>query len=322
MNEQTVPSTTEASIVHKTSIQLELTKAGLNYQNILQGGENIKFSKDSLAAGQAELTPLKQAKKAMDDLENPYTTKWRQWNEAKASLYKPITELLTRKTTELSKLNKEVSDENARLAAAETRKTNIQAAISVFTLEYSTKIASATKTEELVTLQKRIGAEKSRSGFYGEFMPELNQAVEGLEKALKEQKEHVQQLDALQDQKKNAQAQGDEEKLVELLDKESTITAKIDDTRAGVQEQAINRATAFVAPEVARVMPTVKAKATRTVWMWEVVDLDVFAKRHPKMISMSPNKSAIDEMIRDLKASETIVEGVFHGLKIYQKEYL
>lgn len=318
MSDQQMP--TLSFTLAKTNINIAITEAGLNYQKLLQEAEDIAFTADNLDADYESLKKLKKVKTLLDKMVNPHTAAWQEWNAANASIYNPVEEVIKRKTEEFKKVRDDVAAENKKKKDEEDRKANIKAAISTFTLDYSTKIANALTNDELVVLQKRIGAEKSRSTYYQEFMPDLFEAVEGLENAMKKQKEHIKGLQALQEAKKEAEKTGDDETLMEILDKEAEITEKIEETRAQVQEQAVDRSIAHE-PSGATVVLTSIPKAAKTVWSWEIVDMEAFGKRYPGLVTMTANKQKIDDMIRELKANETIAEGVTHGLKIYKKEH-
>ncbi len=65
--------TTAISIdVTKAELQVSLTKEGLQYQQLLQEGEDVKFTKENLAEQGGCLKTLRLVKKKIDDKVNPY----------------------------------------------------------------------------------------------------------------------------------------------------------------------------------------------------------------------------------------------------------
>lgn len=320
MSEQTPPPS-NALELYKARISVELTKAGINYQKLLQAAEDIVFTTENLLTAGEPIAALRKAKTELEKQENPHTAAWKAWNEARGSLVKPIEDTIARKTKEYTAKNNEVVAARNKKLAEDKRKEDIKTAITNFTLEYSTKIAGATTNDELVALQKRIGAEKSRSTFYQEFMPDLFKAVEGLEEALKTQKEHVKGLEAAKALLEKAKEQGDDETVVEMLANLGVIQEKIEETKTEVQEFAINQATAFTPQEPEEVLPAA-AKARRTTWEWKITDIALFQRRHPELVELVPNKAKIDAIIKERRESKTLSPVAEDGWEIYKKEHL
>lgn len=319
MSNELSPSTSlETS---KVSIMIALSKAGYNYQKLLQGAEDISFTKDNLQTAGEPLKALRKIKTTLEKLENPHTAAWKAWNEARKSLFDPVEEAINRKTGEFKTVNDAVIKENKEAEDERNRKVSIKTVIANFTLTYSTKIANATTNDELVALQKLLGAEKSRKNVYQEFLPDLFQAVEGLEEAMRKQKEHVKSLEAIKNKIEDAKIAGDDEKIVELLGDLEVVSEKIEETKTGVQELAINQSTAFEPPDAEIILPAT-AKVRRTTWEWRILDIVLFQRRNPELVELIPNKAKIDAIIRERRENKTLKPIVENGLEIYQQEHL
>lgn len=321
MSENT-PAPKTSLEVTKTSLKLALTKAGYNYQKLLQEAEDVVFTKDNLTTAGVPIASLKKARAELDKKVNPHTAAWKEWNEAKASLMEPLDDTIKRKTGEFKKENDAVKAENARIKAEEDRKEGIKTTITNFTLQYSGKIAAATTNDELIALQKLLGAEKSRKNVYQEFMPDLFKAVEGLEEAMRKQKVHIQELGGVEARIEAAKVAGDEEAVVDLLADLGTIQEKIEDTKAEVQEQVINRATAYYPVEDARPAPTPTAKAARTTWAWRVLDIELLQRKHPDLVELVVKKDKIEAIIKERRENKTLKAVKEDGWEVYQIEHL
>lgn len=307
--------------VATTEMNLELTKLGFNYQKMLQDAEDITFTKENINQDYAPLKKLREMETAISNLDNPHTKAWSEWNRSRKSILDPVAALTKKKTADFTALANEIKADNAKIAAENLRIANIKLAISNFTLEYSTKIASATTFDELNALHMRIGAEKSRKTAYQEFMPQLLEAVEGLENALKTQKTSIKQLTTLEDEKKEAEQSGNDEKLLELLTQEESITAQIEETKTTVQQGALQSVGKSDIPVADMVLSTAP-RARRTVLDWTVTDINLLFKKMPSLVTLTPNSKAIDELAKFHKegGGKDFKEVVFPGLKIYMKE--
>jgi predicted nucleic acid-binding Zn-ribbon protein len=319
--EPTTPNTSVVSTT-KTEILVALGKLGLQYQKLLQAGEDISFTKDTINQDYEPLKKLREVSTAIKDMENPWTEKWSQWNKDRKSLLDPVTALLGTKTAEFTTLANEIKADQLKADNEKKRVADIKAAISSFTLDYSTKIAQATTFEELNTLHMRMGAEKSRKNVYQEFMPDLQEAIVGLEISLKTQKQNIKDLQELEGQKAAALQSGDDEALMGLIEKEEEITSKITETGTTVQEAAISSVSNNEVVEVDSILPTAP-KPRRTVLDWEVTDIQLLYKKRPDLAEILPLNEEIDNLAKEIRKAggkNFKLDTSIPGLKIYMKE--
>lgn len=314
---ETTPSTTQPATPAVITGDLKLQvfkKLGKQYEVLLQQAENLKFDKNNLAAGAEEMKVIRAMETAIKDLENPFTERWKNWNESRKSILDPVANVLKTKAAEYTKLASEVTAERARQEAEKNRIKTIKDTIASFTIEFSGKIAAANDLPTLTNLQMRLGSEKSRKSFYQEFITDFFHECNGLEIALRAQKEKLTKLKELA----KAEETADDEKLMEIFGQREVIEADIEQTRNDVQEKAINASTR--ADETIVAESTVETpKARRTSKEWRVDDVKVLLKKRPDLVDFVPNKEKIDAMLKERAKAKVFVEETVDGITFFLK---
>lgn len=293
----------------KANIQLELTKSGLIYQFVLQGLENIKFTRDNIDKMRLKLAPGEKLVKQLNDRVNPYKEAWQNDNAAKKSLLDPVQDALTRKKNELAKIAKEIADENAKIEAEKQRIANEEKAANDFFIRMSQEVSAATTDFEIVRIEKLIGSHSAK--------PMYKQKAETLKPIIAKQKEHIRHLEAIKEAEKKAEQSGDDEKIMQLREQQEQITAKIAEGNETVQFTAIKGAESnVVVPEV--VAPqTVKAK--RSTWTWELIDIEQ-AKKKADWTKTVTNDAVIDEHLKSIKDSAESEDFVVSGIRFFVRK--
>lgn len=306
----------------KTTINLELTKAGLNYQKLLQDAENIVFSKEDLDQDYSSLKKLRDTRKKIDDIrkirKKPYKDAADREDAAAKSLIDPIDDVLDRKTKEYAAVASEIKRERDMVQQEENRKAGIQLAMNNFILHKSSEIASATTDEQLVRIESLINLECTRKNTYEEYLDEFKAACLPLRELLKTQKEQIRAIKKLDSEIDAAFASDDDGKAIELQGRKEEISAHIENIKTQVQEQAIS-SSVYIPVQVAPAAP--KARMKR--WTTEIVDVERAFSKCRDLLDISLNAKRIGEKLNEVKA-ELIKEGktdiVIDGIRYYQEE--
>lgn len=304
MSETTTPIAID---VTKAELQIALSKEGLQYQQLLQEGENLKFTKDNLVEQGASLKTLRTVQKKLGDIENPYTANWKAWNEARKSLVDPVSDLLKRKEAEYRKLAIEIEAEKKQAEQEKERVSGIKQAIDSFFIAQSQAIAGAKTLGELTAIEKIIGSHKANKARYSEFLPELVAKAETLTPLIKQQKDNIRKLEAVKEAESKAAESGDDQAVLDAMEAKEALQNKFDEVNIKAQEQAVGMATKaeVVTPEV--VLPSAP-KPRRTTFEWECYDLDLLHKKMPHLVTLTPNKEKLDELLTTKR-----LEGAFIG---------
>lgn len=288
-----------------------------NYQKLLQAAEDIHFDKETLNQDYLPLKELREIKKRIEDLENPYTAAWKLWNESKASVLNPIKDVLTRKGNEFTVLATQIKTEQQLVEKNNKRINDIKTLIQNTSIRFSTQIAAAENIEELVRIEKAIGSEQTKKQ-YQEFVPQLIIELEKLKPLITAQKGNFKELDNVKNKQQAVNESGNDEEIIMWLDSENIPIEKIESIKTEVQHVALNSAinqTTEVESESTTVLP----KAKRTTWEYEITEWDLFKKNYPQFIKCEPDHEKIKEMIKQEKDGKRINERTVNGLKIYLK---
>lgn len=319
MSETTTPIAID---VTKAELQIALSKEGLQYQQLLQDGENLKFTKDNLVEQGASLKTLRTVQKKLGDIENPYTANWKAWNAARKSLTDPVDELLKRKESEYRKLALEIEAEKKQAEQEKERVSGIKQAIDSFFIAQSQAIAGAKTLPELTSIEKIIGSHKANKARYAEFLPELVAKAENLTPLIKQQKDNIRKLEAVKEAESKAAESGDDQAVLDAMEAKEALQNKFDEVNIKAQEQAVGMATKadVVVPEV--ILPSAP-KPRRTTFEWECYDIDLLHKKMPHLVTLTPNKEKLDELLATKKAEGAFKDTDsidFFGVKLFIKK--
>ena len=296
-------TTTPVAIdVTKAELQIALSKEGLQYQQLLQEGENLTFTKDGLVEQGASLKTLRTVQKKLGDIENPYTANWKAWNEARKSLLTPVEELLNRKVNEYKKLALEIEADKKKAEQEKERVSGIKQAIDSFFIAQSQAIAGAKTLGELTAIEKIIGSHKANKARYAEFLPDLVGKAENLTPLIKQQKDNIRKLEAVKEAEAKATESGDDQAVLDAREAQESLQNKFDEVNIKAQEQAVGMATRVETVVVPEVVLPAAPKPRRQVWTYESTDINETLKKMPNFVDLTLNKEKVDEYLKAKKA--------------------
>lgn len=299
MSETTTPVAID---VTKAELQIALSKEGLQYQQLLQDGENLTFTKDGLVEQGASLKTLRSVQKKLGDIENPYTANWKAWNEARKSLVDPVADVLKRKEAEYRKIAEEIAADQRRAEQEKERVSGIKQAIDSFFIAQSQAIAGAKTLGELTVIEKIIGSHKANKARYAEFLPDLVGKSENLTPLIKQQKDNIRKLEAVKEAEAKAAESGDDQAVLDAMEAKESLQNKFDEVNIKAQEQAVGMATRVETVVVPEVVLPAAPRPRRQVWVFESVDINETLKKMPNFVELSLNKEKVDEYLKAKKA--------------------
>jgi hypothetical protein len=296
-------STTPVAIdVTKAELTIALSKEGLQYQQLLQDGENLTFTKDKLVEQGASLKKLREVQKKLAEKENPYTANWKAWNEARKSLVDPVADLLKRKEAEYRKLALEIEADKKKAEQEKARVDGIKQAIDSFFIAQSQAIAGAKTLGELTAIEKIIGSHKANKARYAEFLPDLVGKAENLTPLIKQQKDNIRKLEAVKEAEAKATESGDDQAVLDAREAQESLQNKFDEVNIKAQEQAVGMATRVETVVVPEVVLPAAPKPRRQVWTYESTDINETLKKMPNFVELTLNKEKVDEYLKAKKA--------------------
>lgn len=317
------------SLINPASVSKEVVKsvfnlelASENYQKLLQEAENIVFTKENINQDYTALKKLREIRKKLDESreekKKPFTAAGKAIQDAYNELDKPIKDVLDRKTAEFTKVNDEIKAENLRIEQENQKKFNIQQSIQEFVNNTTIDITKAETDTEIIRIQKAVGSEKSRSGYYGEFLDQLKVSCDNLTPLINERKAFIRERAELEEKEKQALSNNDHNEMVKIKEAKELLEFSVNENAIRMQETAFEQAVNIV-PVVVGEMAEVVAPR-RSSWKWRVDDITSLYKKMPHLVELTPNKTKIDELLATKKA-EGSLKGIdelkIFGLTLY-----
>lgn len=304
-------ATTERPVVTQEIIRakFDLALAGLKYQDALTKFNSWQITPENIADTQTKIKNVRGFIRKLADIKavmkEPALTECRYWDAAYNDILTPLQTSLSAKEKELQTIVDKIAEENRLKEKERQRVEGIKSEIDNFILQQSRNIAAATTHEQLVNIEKLIGSNKGNKNRYQEFLPELVERCNELTPIIKQQKEHIKELQRIELEKMKAEKQQDDRKLLELQEQQEVIQHSIDEKKIQVQEEAIHQATR--PDEVQTVLPQQQAiRYRRQAWKWEVKDIKLLAKKAPHLVILMPDEEKIDELLKTKRADGSL----------------
>lgn len=309
--------------VVKTKLESALIAVQSGIQTLHDTESKLVYNSDNLQNIADFIAKVKTAKKKVEEervaLKKPHKDNGDAVDDGAKLVVSELEQMLkkagtkyTEMVTEQNRLQKIQDDEDKRIK-------DIKDGMDNNIMSFSTKIAEAKGLTTLLDLERRLNLETANEKKYQEFLPAFKTRCEAIRSLLSLQKQNVKALGGLEIEGAKAAENGHDEKLEEIEGKKEEITGKVDELRTRIQETAINQSTATHPARATQIFSTVKPK--RTTVDWEIVDMTLFYKKHPEMITLTPNKR-VDEYVatRRTEITDDKPEILIDGLKIFLKK--
>ena len=310
----------------KMKFQNEISRK--EYQQILQGIDDIRPTKENLKECQSKINQIEMVLTKFSghvtETGKPYFNAHKAILKAGKEVSEPILNKVASKKAEMKAKNDELLSDLAKQAAEKARVDNIVSTMTLFINNCTQFITTATTDKQITAIQKRIGSEKSREGFYSEFLDEFKQKCAALDQLIKERKDNLQKEAELSAAAATALLNNDKEAAAEIELQREQLADETEETILRLQDEAFNQ----ISTDIPVVVPEITSEALkgRNYWRWEVIDLLKLYKKHPELINLEPNKEAIDKFMSENRhqwqkdgKNEFIYDG---GIKFFIKKFL
>ncbi len=297
-----------------------------DYQKILQGLSNLHFSKDNLQPFYPEFKAsdklLKELDEVRKELGKPSSELLDRLMRIFREVTEPISTLTASKKAELKAANELAAAELRQSQAEKMRVDGIKKKIGDFINEVTRDIGFADDDTKIVSIQKRVGTEKSRTTYYAEFLPELKEKCDALTPVINERKEFIRKANDLRNQQEQALIDNDPVKAAQTKGELEYVEAALTENTIRLQEQAFEQASSIetIVPET--MINVAKAKTRR--WLWKVDDINLVYKKMPHLVTLEPNRQAIDTILATKRADGSLKgkeEEKMNGITFYLEKY-
>lgn len=306
----------------KAKFNIALTEAG--FQKVQDKVNALVINEDNVQVISDTINEVKALVKVIEkkheEGKKPYWEAGKLWDVAKNDFLRVINGIVDPVNVKYTALCKEIQrkqeiqdKENARIA-------KIKKGIEDNTLSFSSQIAGCITIKDLLSIERLINLEKTRKDKYSEFITEAEERFNSLNEAVKLQKDSIKELEALKNVDIN-----DDAAVLAAEDKKEAITARIEENKVVVQQDAVNSFTKISSnyiPIAHTIYPPVKAR--RTTWEIELVDTKEALKKAPSLLTISLNKDAARLVYNALKDSGAIAkdakEYTLNGIRYYERQ--
>lgn len=303
---------------------LALTQS--NFQKLADKEGKLVYNEDNIEEIKNFLIDLRAVEKQIETThEQGKAPAWKEckdWDLGKNTFLSTVAPIKARAHGNYTKLCKDIEDRNRKQEEEKRRVEGIKQTIETTAVQFAKEISECTTTPGLTAIESRINLEKTRTTKYAEFLQLAITRFSELNGILKTQKESVKELERLELERKEAEESGDDNKLIETMEKQESISNKILENQTVVQETAINQSLQSETISVAQeVIPTVKAR--RTTWKYEMVNKDLMMKKSPELLVVSLDKEKVDGVLKTLKDTKQLegkTEFVMNGLRFYEEK--
>lgn len=298
----------------EAKIKLDLTKAELNIQAVQDKADGLVFNEDNLPDINETITSIKAIQKRIDEAhkegKKPYKDGGDAWDAAKNGLKDLLAPVLLKVEKKHTTLCQEVEKRKREANAKEEKEKSIKEGMDNNIMAYSQKIADCKTAEQLLDVERLINLEKTRKEKYGDFAEEMITRLNELTPLVSVQKQVVRELSGLDKAEEQAIADGNDEKLQEILEKKEEISGKIQENKVKVQETAANQATRSYggySGGYKSVFPEVKTK--RRSWKTELISPEIAVKHDLSFLRIELNPETIKNRLEELKTDGKLKEG-------------
>lgn len=299
-----------------------------NYNKMLQGLQGMEISSSTLKESYPE---FKEADKFIKTITEWRKEQSRPFNDVDAlflevskEIIEPISAALLQKKEQVRAASAINSAEIAKAKKEQERIDTIVRSIGDFINKITADITLSTTDDQIVSIQKRIGAEKSRTGFYQEYIDELKTKCDSLSVTINNHKDKIRELSQFNAAYKQALNNNDDTKAALIREKIEEKTEEISENSIRLQEQAFTQSLDISSTQVGQPEISV-AKGRVHRWLWEVNNIELLKKKNPELTQVVPNDEAINALLkekRDAGEFKDVEEVEFNGILFYKQKYL
>lgn len=307
--------------VVKQKISIALTKATLSIQNLQDEADALVINDEpeNLTKVAEFLAKVKKIDGIIDKEheagKKPFLEGGRIWDGAKKDLLKATGDVKNPVQAKYTAVCNEIDRRNREAEQKRAAEKQILEGIESNVLAFSQQIAACSTKAELTGVERLINLEKSpnRAAKYGDhYQKIITRYDEVLLPILKDQKQKIEEKEALEKQLAATDDAAKHEQLTQQLEeKENEITQN----QVKVQEQALKQEQPGVLePEI--VLPSIKTKRVDIVC--EIVDLPLVFKKTPALLNIELKvieAKKQGQLLKDGGAFGDKDELIVHGIK-------
>jgi hypothetical protein len=313
-NQPMLPAPITAGVA-ELKIKAELTKDKLTLPQLQDRALKIVLNRDNLPVMRDLSADIAKGRKNTEVIhetgKKPYLEGGRAWDAAKKVVFGEFDRIEGMYKSYYTKELAAIAEEDRLQKLEKAQEEAILAGIEENLITFSNMVIAAVTKKALLDVEARINLEKSpmREKKYGKHHARAIARYDTvLLPIIRDQKERVAEIEKLNEQIAQAEANNDPDKLDELIAKVDVQSNQMLQNNAIVQEAALNQQS-FPVVEAREILPGVKTK--RTNFSYEIFDVEMAFRKSRDLLEIG-----IDSKKAKLVKDRLVEEGHFEGKDI------
>jgi hypothetical protein len=298
--------------------------AKLDWQTLFEAAKKIKVERETIGVNYADALKLRDLhgylknKQKHEDEADKARIKARK--EGYEQYLKPIEEILEALDPEFRRINNEIKSEEQDITGQIEKQNEIRIRHIDFVNDIVHQISAAPDAKDLARIQSLVGSEKSRTSYYGNYFPNIDESCNDLLNLIESRKNILKENAKTQKSYDKAIEKGDQALAVELRELIDYNDRVIKENAQSIAESAYKKVAEITLQYSEMVSASINPRQKR--WSYRIDDIDLLYRKNPELVSLEPNAKAIASLVKE-KAKEMTEGQEFEmsGLVIFQKHF-
>lgn len=292
--------------------------AGLN--DLSKEALELEFNEDNIETIKEFLDKCNRLDKKIEQVyeegKAPAYNIYKRWLSVKKIFNTTVKGVVDSVKPRYVKLVKEKNDRIAREEAEKQRNLAILSGIENNIVAFMARISECKTSGDIVAIERIINLEKSRKSKYGKYFDLAIEKYNQLTEHISKQKLVVKELEAIKEELSSVNTISDAEVIEERKQDTNEEIQRMND------DLQLNVLSSFSSNDDVAVVIDKKVKPKRTLWKYEIQNIETVFKKRREYLDISLNASKCNEALKGIRGSEMSErdEVVLDGIRFYKEE--
>lgn len=297
-----------------------------NLLQLLEAAKKTKVTPETISVNFSDMIILRsiyiKLKERKDEEDAPDKARIKARKEGYETYMKPVEELLEIIDPQFAIVNAEIKRREKVIKDDIEKQNKIRSRHLEFVNDTAKMIAVAPDNTELARIQKLIGSEKARTGFYGTYHDKIKEVCDLLLKLVDDRKKIIKDNTKLQKDYDKWLLAGDITRATQLKEEMEQNERVINENVLAIAQSAYEQVSAVSLLDTELVSAAITPRLHR--WSWKVEDIDLLYQKMPEMVLKEPNTKSINAFMKskvDANELSDDDDNNFYGLILYRKPF-
>lgn len=300
----------------------DLTK--LDWQTLFDVAKKIKVEKETIGVNYSNSLKLRELhvylrnKQKQED--EPDKARIKARKEGYDNYCKPIEEILQALDPEFHLINAQIMEEEKDIESMIEKANEIRTRHIDFVNDIVHQISAAPDAKDLTRIQYLVGSEKSRTSYYGNYFPNIEESCNELLQLIESRKGILKENAKTQKAYDKAIEKGDQVLAVELKELMEYNDRVVKENAQTIAESAYKKVAEISMQNSDLESAAIKPRQRR--WSYRIEDIELLHRKNPELVIIEPNAKAIGQVVKE--KSKDMADGEefeMNGLIVYQKYF-